>query len=515
MQDIKELTGIYSLSKTLRFELRPVGKTLENIQKKGLIDQDERRAEEYEKVKGIIDEYHKAFIKMCLGNLVLDMDTLREYVLLSENHERDERDFDKVKESLRKQVAAAFKSGGSYDDLFKKELIQKHLPEFVTEEEEREMVDNFSKFTSYFTGFHENRKNMYSDEAKSTAIAYRIVHENLPLFLDNMKSFSRIKDSEVSQSFGEIETAFSECLNVARLEDMFQLDYFSETLTQEQTAVYNSVLGGRTLDDGTKLQGINEYVNQYNQQHKDARLPLLKPLYKMILSDRVSLSWLPEKFASDGEMVDAVGEAYKTLKEVLTGEDGLRNLLLNIDQYDMEHVYIANDLGLTDISQHMFGQYDVYTSAVKQDLRCDASPTAKERRDPELYEDRIGALFKSEKSFSVSYLNSLVDSEHTIQNYYKRLGSYDRDGEQRINLFAQIEMAYVAANDVLSGKHGNICQSDEETAVIKNLLDAYKSLQHFVKPLLGSGDEADKDNEFDAKLRSAWNALDIVTPPIQ
>ncbi len=500
------------MSKTLRFELRPVGKTLENIQKKGLIDQDERRAEEYEKVKGIIDEYHKAFIKMCLGNLVLDMDTLHEYVLLSENHERDERDFDKVKESLRKQVAAAFKSGGSYDDLFKKELIQKHLPEFVTEEEEREMVDNFSKFTSYFTGFHENRKNMYSDEAKSTAIAYRIVHENLPLFLDNMKSFSRIKDSGVGQSFGEIETAFSECLNVARLEEMFQLDYFSETLTQEQTAVYNSVLGGRTLDDGTKLQGINEYVNLYNQQHKDARLPLLKPLYKMILSDRVSLSWLPEKFASDGEMVDAVGEAYKTLKEVLTGEDGLRNLLLNIDQYDMEHVYIANDLGLTDISQHMFGQYDVYTSAVKQDLRCNASPTAKERRDPELYEDRISALFKSEKSFSVSYLNSLVDSEHTIQNYYKRLGAYDRDGEQRINLFAQIEMAYVAANDVLSGKHGNICQSDEETAVIKNLLDAYKSLQHFVKPLLGSGDEADKDNEFDAKLRSAWNALDIVTP---
>ncbi len=512
MQDIKELTGIYSLSKTLRFELRPVGKTLENIQKKGLIDQDERRAEEYEKVKGIIDEYHKAFIKMCLGNLILDMETLREYVLLSENHERDERDFDKVKESLRKQVAAAFKSGGSYDDLFKKELIQKHLPEFVTEEEEREMVENFSKFTSYFTGFHENRKNMYSDEAKSTAIAYRIVHENLPLFLDNMKSFSRIKDSGVGQSFGEIETAFSECLNVARLEDMFQLDYFSETLTQEQTAVYNSVLGGRTLDDGTKLQGINEYVNLYNQQHKDARLPLLKPLYKMILSDRVSLSWLPEKFASDGEMVDAVGEAYKTLKEVLTGEDGLRNLLLNIDQYDMEHVYIANDLGLTDISQHMFGQYDVYTSAVKQDLRCNASPTAKERRDPELYEDRISALFKSEKSFSVSYLNSLVDSEHTIQNYYKHLGAYDRDGEQRINLFAQIEMAYVAANDVLSGKHGNICQSDEETAVIKNLLDAYKSLQHFVKPLLGSGDEADKDNEFDAKLRSAWNALDIVTP---
>lgn len=62
------------------------------------------------------------------------------------------------------------------------------------------------------------------------------------------------------------------------------------------------------------------------------------------------------------------------------------------------------------------------------------------------------------------------------------------------------------------GNMANISQSDEETALIKNLLDSYKALQHFVKPLLGNGDEADKDNEFDAKLREAWDALDIVTP---
>ena len=160
----------------------------------------------------------------------------------------------------------------------------------------------------------------------------------------------------------------------------------------------------------------------------------------------------------------------------------------------------------------MFGQYDVYASAIKQELRNNATPTAKERREPELYAERINKRFKSEKSFSIKYLNSLVDAEHTIQNYYKQLGAYDRDGEQRINLFAQIEMAYVAAKDILSGKHGNISQSDDETAIIKNLLDAYKSLQHFIKPLLGDGEEANKDNEFDTKLREAWNALDIVTP---
>lgn len=483
MRKINQLTGLYSLSKTLRFELKPVGKTLEHIESKVLIAQDEKRAEEYKKVKNIIDDYHKAFITMCLRDFKLNQNDLKNYVSLAEGNHRDEKDFDDIKKSLRKQIIEAFKKGSSYSDLFNKELIQKHLPDFVTDDEEKKVIENFNKFTTYFTGFNENRKNMYSVEDKSTAIAYRLIHENLPMFVDNMRSFSKIADSDVSRHFTEIESSFSEYLNVGHLEEMFKLDYFTETLTQEQIDVYNYIVGG-----------INEYVNLYNQQHKDSRLPLLKPLYKMILSDRVALPWLSNEFASDEGMIDAINDMYNTLKDVLTGngESSLRNLLLNIGNYDIEHIYIANDLGLTDISQQMFGQYDVYASAIKQELRNNATPTAKERREPELYAERINKRFKSEKSFSIKYLNSLVDAEHTIQNYYKQLGAYDRDGEQRINLFAQIEMAYVAAKDILSGKHGNISQSDDETAIIKNLLDAYKSLQHFIKPLLGDGEEANK-----------------------
>lgn len=436
--------------------MKPIGKTLEHIESKGLIAQDEKRADEYQKVKDIIDRYHKAFITMCLRNFKFNQDDLNAYVSLAEDSNRDEKAFEDIKKVLRKQIVDAFKKGGSYSDLFKKELIQKHLPDFVTDEEEKKMVANFSKFTTYFTGFNENRKNMYSDEDKSTAIAYRLIHENLPMFLDNMKSFSRIAGSDVRQHFSEIESSFSEYLNVEHLDEMFQLDYFSETLTQEQIAVYNYIVGGRTLEDGTKLQGINEFVNLYNQRHKDNRLPLLKPLYKMILSDRVVLSWFTDGFSSDEEMVNAIIKLYDSLKDVLLGEgdSSLRNLLLNIDKYDVEHIYIANNLGLTDISQQIFGQYDVYTSAIKQELRNSVSPTPKERREPELYDERINKLFKSAKSFSIAYLNSLVGTGHSVQDYYKQLGAYDRDGEQRINLFTQIEMAYIAAKDVLSGKHG-------------------------------------------------------------
>lgn len=39
-------TGLYPVSKTLRFELRPVGKTQKYIEKHGILDDDFQRAED-------------------------------------------------------------------------------------------------------------------------------------------------------------------------------------------------------------------------------------------------------------------------------------------------------------------------------------------------------------------------------------------------------------------------------------------------------------------------------------
>ena len=526
MKSMKDLTGQYSLSKTLRFELKPIGKTLEHIEQKGLLTQDEQRAEEYEQMKGIIDRYHKAFITMCLRNCKIkvnntddELDSLEEYSSLLSKSKRDADDEDKlekIKENLRKQIVNAFKSGNTYGDLFKKELIKNHLPDFVTDEEEKQVVEHFCNFTTYFTGFHDNRKNMYSDEAKSTAIAYRLIHENFPRFFDNIRSFAKISESEVANRFPEIESAFSLYLNVEHIADMFHVDYFPVVLTQEQIDVYNNIIGGKTEEDGTKIQGINEYVNLYNQHHPDVKLPFLKPLYKMILSDKVALSWLPEEFENDEEMLTAINDFYKSVQPVIFGDDEncIRHLLTNIAEYNTDHIYISNDLGLTGISQQLFDQYCIFEDAIKDELRRNVKQTPKEKRNPELLEERIKNLFKKEKSFSISYLDSLIKDkgEDTIESYYAKLGAFDRDGKQTVNLLTQIEMAYIAAKEVLDGKYNNINQSEEATKYIKDLLDAFKSLQHYIKPLLGSGEEAEKDNVFSSQLLNVWEALDVVTP---
>ena len=496
MKEIKELTGLYSLTKTIGVELKPVGKTQELIEAKKLIERDDQRAEDYKIVKDIIDRYHKDFIDKCLNCVKIKKDDLEKYVSLAENSNRDAVDFDNIKTKMRNQITEAFRKNSLFTNLFKKNLIKEYLPAFVSEEE-KSVVNKFSKFTTYFDAFNDNRKNLYSGDAKSGTIAYRLIHENLPMFLDNIASFNAISGIGVNEYFSSIEVEFTDALEGKRLTEFFQIGFFNNTLTQKKIDNYNYVVGA-----------VNKAVNLYKQQHKNVRIPLLKTLHKMILSDRVTPSWLPERFESDEEMLTAIKAAYESLKEVLVGDDddSLRNLLLNIDNFDLEHIYIAKDSGLTSISQQIFGYYDTYTLAIKDQLQ---------RENPNLYDERIDKLYKKEGSFSIAYLNRLVNTkEHiTINEYYRLLGSYCREEEKRKDdFFKQIDGAYCAISHLFWGKHGEIAQSDSDIELIQKLFDAYKGLQRFIKPLLGHGDEADKDNEFDAKLRKVWDELDIITP---
>ena len=43
MKNFNDFKNLYQLSKTLRFELKPEGKTLDYMQEKGLLNQDEVR----------------------------------------------------------------------------------------------------------------------------------------------------------------------------------------------------------------------------------------------------------------------------------------------------------------------------------------------------------------------------------------------------------------------------------------------------------------------------------------
>ena len=547
MNNYSDFTGLYPLSKTLRFELKPIGKTKENIERNGILERDNKRAVGYKAIKKVIDEYHKAFIDMMLDDFKLNLtdkgklDSLEEFYAiyhLPSNDPSRKINITKVQDSLRKQISDRFTKSEQYKRLFGKELIREDLTEFVQtpqydvfiraqqgnenlsdndiqqiKEEIIQDISRFKDFTTYFVGFYENRRNMYVAEDKATAIGHRMITENLPKFVDNIDVFEKIAASDVALNFKVLYKYMEPYLNVNSIEEMFCLDYYSMVLTQKQIDVYNAVIGGMVTDDGTKIQGLNEYVNLYNQQQKDKanRLPKLKPLFKQILSERNAISWLPDEFESDNDMLESIAKCYYDLKrQVFEGEGSLRELLQNLNDYDLEHIYLPDDLQLTDIAQKLYGNWSVIKRALKEDFK--AKNPQKKSETNEKYEERIEKLLKSNESYSIAQINNLVQA--SFGEDYKSLESYFMSlGEP--NLFIQIEDAYTEVESLLMTPYPEdkkLSQDKANVEKIKNLLDAIKDLQHFVKPLLGKGNESEKDNRFYGEFTPLWEALDQITP---
>lgn len=536
-KSLSDFTNLYSLSKTLRFELKPIGKTKDNFERSGMLEQDQHRAESYLKVKKIIDRYHKALITLVLNDFNLKYgnegknDSLEEFQIAYDKNSKDESDkkvFSKIKDNLREQIAKAFKNNAAFKRIDKKELINEDLIEFVKtdndsgqRDEETSLIEEFKGFTTYFTGFNTNRKNMYSADEQSTAIAYRLIHENLPKFIDNFKAFNKIKESPVYSEMTTIYNNFEAYLNVNSIDEMFRLDYYNDVLTQPQIDVYNAIIGGKTEADGTKIQGLNEYINLYNQKQtdKNKRLPKLVSLYKQILSDRVAISWLEDEFdkGHDNDVLKAISDFYNFYERELLNrkhEEGvsLRHLLKNISDYNLNGIFIKNDLALTDISQKVYGRWDVISNAIIDDLKRNNGLKGKEKA--EKYEERISKLYKNIDSFSIEYINTCVhnyDSEQPcIHSYFATLGATE-DG---MNVFSYIKYAYDDVKTLLTSeypKDKNLVQDKDNIEKIKTLLDKFKALQHFCKLLAGSGNEPNKDIAFYSDYDVLYKELDTIT----
>ncbi len=529
MQYLNSFHNLYPVSKTLRFELKPIGKTLENIEKNGLIENDQQLADDYLKVKKIIDEYHKKHIENALKDFNLkvksdnSLDSLEEFFYFyMQNNKQNKRanNLNKIQDNLRKQISIKLTQNDVYKNIFSKNLIANDLLNFVKDDKEKDLIKKFNNFTTYFVGFHKNRKNMYSSDEKSTSIAYRLINENLPRFVDNSLSFDKIKKSEVASNFAKIYNNFSEYLNINSIEELFFPDYFNVVLTQQQIDLYNAIIGGKSLDNGEKIQGLNEYINLYNQKQKNRkdRLPKLKPLYKQILSDTNSISWIPEEFLSDNEMLESIKKCHNDLISYLVGDKhegltSLKQLLLNLKSYDLYKIYIKNDNQLKKISQSIFNNWSEIHYAIEKDFIDKNSMKIKTKT----FEKEKEKFIKSSDSFSIGYINDCLEKFDIyngikIEDYFINLGAKD-DG---LDLFTIIENEYANLYDLLNTQYPqnkNISEDRLNIEKIKRLLDAYKNLQFFIKPLLGKGNEIN-DDIFYSEFSILWDILDKTITPL-
>lgn len=548
-----KFTNQYPVHKTLRFALRPIGKTNDWIREKGLLQKDEERAEKYKDAKKIIDEYHKYFIQEKLSCFKFEENDLRTFACIYDELKRDrnnnslKRKLAQQQDKLRHDIAKHLNSKSKFGE----EFIKKDLPDWLQNNDNKvkdigienpsSIISEFRSWTTYFGGFNKNRKNIYTDQAHSTSIGYRVIHENLPKFLDNINRYKKVK--ELGIDFFEVESHLQGQLchttsedgnspktENSKLDDFFSLTGFNQCLTQEGIDQYNQIIGGQSKENAEKQQGINEKINQHaqqlqknNQNAKEVNANLLEKLYKQILSDRNTISFRLEDIDSDAALCEQIMSLFHVdddqnligkhsdVVEEFNITENLESALKALEQADPDKVYIKNDRTITDISKYLFHDWGVIRNCLEYYAE---NELLKGERDKWLkqsyfsFADIHQALEAYFEQYSEDELDDVRNSNNMdhipnikeqkqiaisqpLYTYFKSLIAGEKSEGTNLpkdrNLLKEIPKAYKEAHSVLDRykdtKGEKLKNEKEDVQKLKRYLDALKDLQNFLKPL--------------------------------
>ncbi len=525
---LNDFTEIYSLSKTLRFELKPIAQTLENIQKGHFLESDKKKADDYKDVKKIIDNYHKFFIDDVLKKASFDWKKLDGAINQYNKTKSDDTNLIAEQKKLRDEIVKLF----TLDKRFKaltaatpKDLFNSILPEWFGEKTNPELnkkaIETFQKFTSYFTGFQENRKNVYSAEPIPTAVPYRIVNDNFPKFLQNISVFKLIQE-KCPAVIQDVENELNGYLGNEKLSDIFTLESYNKYLCQggkeNQRGIdfYNQLIGGiAEKEGGQNLRGINQFLNLFWQQHpdfaKENRRIKMVPLYKQILSDRSSLSFKIESIENDEELKNALLDCANKLEtkneEKKSVFEEVADLFSSFEMYNLREIYI-NRKDINSVSRILTGDWSWLQSRMNAYAEEKFTTKAEKARWQKSLDDE--GENKSKGFYSLAELNEVLEyASNNVSETDIRISDYF---EHRCRFYIEKETEkFVQGSELVALSIKEICEDiltkrkvmdvvlgkiseekllrekPEDVSVIKEYLDAVQDLLHRIKPLKVNG----------------------------
>lgn len=484
------LHNLYGVSKTLRFELKPIGKTQENFEDH-ILQSDQERMERFKKVKLYCDEVHKEFIEKCLKKIDtadFKSNLQKYYEQFSKNNrtEQENNELGKTQEALREKISKCFTKDEDkeYNSLFGKSLIEKCLSKFKDDADALAEIEYFKGFTTYFGGYNKNRKNMYSNKAKSTAISFRLINQNLPTFIKNMKNFKEVEKA-ISDIKGKLSPLLSEIdIDIENIERLFSdIGGYIECLDQGGIDKYNAIIGGKTTDSQEKLQGLNEIINEHNQQHPDKKLARFKFLHKQILSDKTDISFKFDKIENDKDLRELINEYYESIRPIIenaadSSEDAeLVSAIKNLKNYTLDKDYALDKIWIDKDSLGIISE--------------------------RIYEDRDYIKYLLEEEY---------DENQSLSRIKDLVTKYDQSNERKLFKYFEKELlddiekiksSYENCKELLSVEDEKSSKSPlnkaEEIEKLKDFIESMKSLQSLIKTFCPTTDQ-EKDELFYEKL---------------
>lgn len=413
----KDFTNLYSLSKTLRFELKPLPSTreflkMDELEKEKLFPKDREKAENYQKLKYYLDLLHREFINGALAKFKEEGESInfKEFFDSASTDSASEVDDNPDTEEKDDYKSIRSKIADKFDDnvyLFDKDVVEElgknfeekrgikfivranepskeKLPDdapniiFTNTEGEKETIfQNFINFTGYLRGFHENRKNLYKDDGKAGRVATRVIDQNLPRFFANIKKFKELleKHPELLNDFGlqwgdyfsernkEMKPVFDSFIKQGKnWNNIFQPNYYNHCFLQRDIVFYNYLIRKLNKDInqyGQKLKSEKENKTAKSEEDKASKkaskLPFFEKLHKQILGEVKKKS----------DFIDVTQETLGNyLKDFRNHSDAKlelsRDILRNIfEDQDMDGIYISNK-AINTISSKWFLSWDFF-----------------------------------------------------------------------------------------------------------------------------------------------------------
>lgn len=456
-------TQLYPVSKTLKFNLIPMYETEENINKYGILSNDEYRSEKYKSVKDIFDGCHKVFIEKALSDIEISVLPQLYNALMADKKDKTDL-FKDVSDKVRKDFSKNIKGHKLYKSLEPAAIVESVTKGkevvFSLTAAEQESVKAFDRFATYFQGYKENRENIYGVEQGS--IAYRIINENFPKFVNNINMYNQL-DEELKH---QAEEHVKELLGGYSLNEVFTVEFFNNVLSQNGIEFYNTLLGGVSENERSRKQGLNEFVNLKYQSKQINKKFKFTALFKQILSDREKLSFIPQALLQDKDVLNEISQFKEARDSVMSEAVPETEVVIKSVDINKEKVYVDKKQ-VAFLSQILFdGQWNTLGSILSEN-----------------------GISKTAKVYTVDVIDELSDKSSLEIVWDRFITSVDK-----------MNTAYSAIEAIL--KKDKIADYDG----IKEYLDSVQECEKLLK-IFAAADNMDKDIVFYPVFDLLYGAL--------
>ncbi len=437
------------VSKTLRFRMIPMLETLSNFQKFNILQKEEERFRNYKELKPYLSAYHANIFEQAFASIKskkdLDLEALamryKAYIdsLGTDDEPKCEKNYigelEKCNRILEKEVKATplYKSQpgeGQKDgiDVFAAKFFSEGCDMFPSwvraqypdepEKAERavELFRSFSRFPSYFRGFNEAKAkvlycfdlNKRSGEGKKGSVIQRVFEDNFTVYLKNSECMAQI-GVDHPEIIEMLEKEFEGIYDAEYIREVSTVKGFFLCMADTDIDWYNQLLSGYANNDKTKVRGLNELINEWNQHHEAHDHIRTKPakLKKVLNLGNNTLSWIPVKLESDKQLAETLREMQdKNIAQVDGGRyQGsapavLAQLIASVNEENADKVYIKDEC-IHILSKLNTGSFNTYRKFIETFAeRTFTGTTRKAEKERE--------QFLSKDCFSIGQLVSVL-----------------------------------------------------------------------------------------------------------